>query len=371
MAKKLAFDRWLFAVVVLLVGIGLVMVYSASAPMARAQGRTLNPFLLRQLAAAVVGFGVMFVVMHVDYRQWRRRSVVAALLALVVTLLVVVLFGPQLNATRRWLFIAGVSIQPSELAKLALVPFVAFLLDRAYHPEREDSGPRAVNRRETLLPIGLATAVVAGLIVLQPDLGTAVLILATVGTLLFLGGLAWRYLIVGGAILLPLGALLVWIAPYRRARLFAFLDPERDPLGSGFQALQSLIAIGSGGLAGRGPGDSIQKLYFLPYPHSDFIFAIVAEELGFIGSLVLVGLFAMLFWRGVRAGLHAPDPFGRFLGWGFASMLTLQALINLSVALALLPTKGIPLPFLSYGGSSLVVSLAACGVLLNVSQHGG
>jgi len=154
-------------------------------------------------------------------------------------------------------------------------------------------------------------------------------------------------------------------------RLFSFLDPERDPLGSGFQALQSLIAVGSGGLVGLGPGESVQKLYFLPYPHSDFIFSIVAEELGLLGALALLVLFALLFWRGVRAGSKAPDPFGRFLGWGFASMLALQALINISVALALLPTKGIPLPFISYGGSSLVVSLAACGVLLNVSQHDG
>jgi cell division protein FtsW len=361
-AKKLAFDRVLFTVVVLLVLLGLVMVYSASAPMARAQGRALNPFLLRQMVAALVGFAAMAVAMHVDYRHLKRRGVVAAMLATVVALLVLVLFGPELNATRRWLFVAGVSIQPAELAKLALVPFVAYHLDR---------GLERVNRRELLLPVGLATGAIAGLVILQPDLGTAVLIVATVATLLFLGGLAWRYILLGLAAALPAGALLIWMAPYRRARLFAFLDPEKDPLGSGFQALQSLIAIGSGGVTGLGPGESVQKLYFLPYPHSDFIFAIVAEELGMLGAIVLVGLFALLFWRGVRAGLRAPDPFGKFLGWGFASMLVLQALINISVALALLPTKGIPLPFLSYGGSSLVVSLAACGVLLNVSQHGG
>ena len=362
MAKKLAFDRLLFTVVVLLVGIGLVMVYSASAPMARAQGHAVNPFLVRQLAAAAIGFGAMFAVMHLDYRLLKRPAVVGALLAGVFALLVLVLFGPQLNATRRWLFVGGVSIQPSELAKLALIPFVAYQLDRA----RE-----RVNRRETLLPVGLVTGAVAGLVVLQPDLGTAVLLVLTVGTLLFLGGLAWRYVLAGAALGLPVAALLVWAEPYRRARLFSFLDPERDPLGSGFQALQSLIAVGSGGLGGLGPGESVQKLYFLPYPHSDFIYSIVAEELGLVGALVVLGLFAILFWRGARAGLKAPDPFGRYLGWGFVALLALQAMINISVALALLPTKGIPLPFLSYGGSSLVVSLTACGVLLNVSQHGG
>jgi cell division protein FtsW len=371
MARKLAFDRVLFTVVVLLVLLGLVMVYSASAPMVRAQGRAFNPFLVRQLLAAAIGFAAMFAVMHLDYRRLKRRGVALGLLAGVLALLVLVLFGPELNSTRRWLFVAGVSVQPAELAKLAVVPFVAYLLDRAYHPEREERGAAAVNRRETLLPVALATGAVAGLVVLQPDLGTAVMIVATVATMLFLAGLAWRYIVVAGALLVPLAAALVWSAPYRRARLFAFLDPDRDPLGSGFQALQSLIAVGSGGVTGLGPGESVQKLYFLPYPHSDFIFSIVAEELGLIGALALVALFAVLFWRGARAGWRAPDPFGRFLGWGFAAMLALQALVNVSVAVALLPTKGIPLPFVSYGGSSLVVSLTACGVLLNVSQHDG
>jgi len=363
MAKKLAFDRVLFTVIVILVGIGLVMVYSASAPMARAQGRAINPFLVKQLASTFVGLAAMFVVMHVDYRRLRSPRVVYSLLLGVVGLLAAVLLvGPELNATRRWLFFGGVSVQPSELAKLAVVPFLAFQIDRKLD---------RVSSRELLAPVLLVTGLVAGLIVLEPDLGTAVLILLTVGTLLFLAGLSWRWLALGAGLALPALALLIYLEPYRRARLFAFLDPEKDPLGSGFQALQSLIAIGSGGLAGLGPGDSVQKLYFLPYPHSDFIFAIVGEELGFLGAMLVVALFGILFWRGVRAGWKAPDPFGRYLGWGFVAMLTLQALINVSVASALLPTKGIPLPFLSYGGSSMVVSLVACGVLLNVSQHDG
>jgi len=362
MAKKLAFDRILFTGVVLLVGLGLVMVYSASAPMARAQGQAVNPFLVRQFAAAALGFGAMFALMHVDYRRFKDRRLLYPLLAGAVTLLVVVLFGPELNATRRWLFVGGVSVQPSELAKLALVLFVAYHLDR-----KRDR----INSRELLMPVAVATLVVAGLVVLEPDLGTAVMLAATAGMMLFLAGLSWRFLAVGGALVVPLGALLVYLEPYRRARLFAFLDPERDPLGSGFQALQSLIAIGSGGVVGLGPGNSVQKLYFLPYPHSDFIFAIIAEELGMIGAVVVVALFGLLLWRGARAGLHAPDPFGRSLAWGFTALICVQALLNISVAVALLPTKGIPLPFLSYGGSSMAVSLAACGLILNVSQHGG
>ena len=362
MAKKLAFDRVLFTTVVLLVGLGLVMVYSASAPMARAKSAAINPFFVRQLAAAALGFAVMFALMHLDYRRLRQPAVAWTLFGGAIGLLVLVLFAPELNATRRWLFVAGVSVQPSEIAKIALVVFLAFLIERNLD---------RVSTRELLVPAGVATGLAAGLVVVEPDLGSAALLVATAGTMLFLAGLSWRIVALSVLAAAPALLALVFAAPYRRARLLAFLDPDKDPLGSGFQALQSLIAIGSGGLAGLGPGDSIQKLYFLPYPHSDFIFAIVAEELGMIGALAVVALFALLLWRGLRAGWLAPDPFGRFLGFGCVALIGLQALINVSVAIALLPTKGIPLPFLSYGGSSMVVSLAACGLILNVSQHGG
>jgi cell division protein FtsW len=361
MAKKLTYDKVLFTTVTLLVGLGLVMVYSASAALARGRGATVNSFLVKQAVAAALGFLVMALLMHVDYRKLRDRRVVYALVFGVLVLLVLVLFSPQLNATRRWFFVAGISVQPSELSKLALVPFLAFFIDR-----RKD----AVNTREVLLPAAIVTGLLAGLILLQPDLGTAVLLVITAALMLFLAGLSWRFVAAGAAIALPVLYLLVISVPYRRARLFAFLDPERDPLGSGFQAMQSLIAVGSGGLFGLGPGNSLQKLYFLPHPESDFVYAIVAEELGLIGALAVVALFAVVLWRGLRAGWRSPDPFGRYLAWGFSSMLVVQAFINISVALALLPTKGIPLPFLSYGGSSLVVTMAICGVLLSVSQHG-
>ncbi|MBP7588251.1 MAG: FtsW/RodA/SpoVE family cell cycle protein, partial [Thermoanaerobaculia bacterium] len=259
MAKKLAYDRVLFTTVMLLVGLGLVMVYSASAAVARGRGAAVNPFLVRQAAAAVLGFVVMAVVMHIDYRKLRDRRVVYALVAGVLFLLVAVLFSPQLNATRRWFFIAGISVQPSELSKLALVPFLAFFIDR-----RKD----AVNTREVLLPAAIVTGLLAGLILLQPDLGTAVLLALTAGTMLFLAGLSWRFVVAAAATALPVLYLLVISVPYRRARLFTFLEPERDPLGAGFQAMQSLIAVGSGGLFGLGPGNSLQKLYFLPHPES-------------------------------------------------------------------------------------------------------
>ncbi len=361
MAKKLAFDKVLFTVVVLLAGFGLVMVYSASAALARDRAAGINPFLLKQSFAAVLGFGAMVIAMHFDYRKLKNPAILYGILLGMVFLLVAVLFSGQLNGTRRWFFLGGLSLQPSELAKLALVPFIADQIARKLD---------RVNRLDLLLPCFGATALFAGLILCQPDLGTAVLLSATVFLLLFLAGLSWRYVVGALLVIAPVLYFLVISVPYRRARLFAFLDPEKDPLGSGFQALQSLIAIGSGGPFGLGAGQSLQKLYFLPHPESDFIYAIIAEELGMIGAIAVLGMFGVLAWRGFKAGVEAPDEFGRYLAWGFAGILVLQALLNVSVAVALLPTKGIPLPFISYGGSSLVVTMTACGVLLNVSQHG-
>ena len=359
MAKKLAFDKVLFTTVVLLMFFGLVMVYSASA--AFSGGDAMNHFLVKQSVAAGLGLVLMAWLMHVDYRRLRSPLVIYTLVGGCLVLLVAVLFAPQLNATRRWFFVGGVSVQPSELAKLALIPFLAYLIEK-----KEER----VNELSFLVPAGLFTALMATLILLEPDMGTAVLLGATFFLMIFLAGLSWRYILAALAVVPPLLGFLVMMAPYRRQRLFTFLDPEKDPLGSGFQALQSLIAVGSGGVFGLGPGKSVQKLFFLPHPESDFIFSIVAEELGMIGALLLVGGFAMLAWRGLRAGAKAPDVFGRYLGWGLTGVLVMQALINVSVTIALLPTKGIPLPFISYGGSSLVVTLCICGVLLNISQHG-
>ena len=360
MAKKLAFDKVLFTTVILLVGLGLISVFSASAAFARDHGSGLNMFLVKQSVNAVVGLVAMWVLMHVDYRHYRRRRVLYPVIVGVLALLVVNLFGPELNNTRRWLFIGGLSIQPSELAKLAMIAFVAFQIER--NEDRES--------RDLVIPVCLLLGLMASLILMQPDLGTAVLLCGATAFMLFLAGVRWSYFLGGALALLPALWLAVYSVPYRRQRLLAFLNPDLEPLRSGYQARQSLIAVGSGGLLGRGLGESLQKLYFLPYPHSDFIYSIISEELGLLGAVGVLLLFAVLFWRGIRAGMKAPDSFGRYLAWGIAGLITLQALIHISVALALMPTKGIPLPFISYGGSSLVVCLAASGVLLNVSQHG-
>ena len=310
--------------------------------------------------AAAVGTGAMLLVMYLDYRVLRRPTVVYTLVVGVLILLVMVLFAPALNNTRRWLFIGPVSIQPSELAKLALVPFIAYQI----YKKRD-----RLNHWSVLVPCSFVTALMVTLIYMGRDLGTAVLLTVPAFTLVFLAGVSWQLLATGGLALMPVLIGTVLLTPYRLKRWMAFLDPEADPLGNGFQVLQSLIAIGSGGLAGLGPGNSVQKLHFLPSPHADFLFAIVAEELGFLGASVVIALFLLILWRGVVAGLRAPDELGRFLAWGFTAALVVQAMVHISVALGLLPTTGVPLPFLSHGGSSMVTSLVAAGVILNVSQH--
>ncbi|MDX1998733.1 MAG: putative peptidoglycan glycosyltransferase FtsW [Thermoanaerobaculia bacterium] len=360
MAKKLAFDPVLFGTVALLVLSGLVMVYSTSAPLARETGLFGNPLLFKQTVAALIGFGLMFVAMHFDYRRLREPAVIYTLVGGVVLVLVAVLFGPERNNTHRWFYVAGFSLQPAEFAKLALIPYIAYQIERK---------PEFVDRQEVLIPVLGVTGLVVGLILLQPDFGTSVLLIVAVGLVLFLAGLGWKYLALVTGIALPVLALVALSAPYRVRRLLAFRNPEADPLGDGFQALQSLIAVGSGGLFGRAEG-SVQKLHFLPLSHSDYIFAIVCEELGFLGAITLLTLFSLLLWRGIKAGLGAPDLLGRYLAWGFTGLLVVQALMHISVSLAIAPTKGIPLPFISYGGTSLMASLAACGVVLNVSQHG-
>jgi cell division protein FtsW len=360
-AKKLFFDKLLFTTVLALVGFGLVMVYSASAAIARESGSAWNPFLVKQAVAAVVGVGLMLLVMHVDYRRLRAPWVVYLLLLGSFALLVLVLFAPQLNQTHRWLFVGGLSVQPSEVAKLALIVFLAYQLERK--PER-------VNQREVLVPVVGAAGLMALLVLLEPHFSAALVIAGVTCLLLFLGGLSWRTIGLALAVVVPLVALAAWLSPYRRERLLTFLDPERDPLGSGFQVVQSLIAVGSGGVLGHGLGHGAQKLYFLPYPHTDFIFSIVGEELGLVGALGLLALFAVVAWKGAQAGRHAPDAFGRYLAWGLTGLIVMQALVHCSVAVALFPPTGVPMPFLTYGGSALVTALVASGLVLNVSQHG-
>ncbi|HVR30902.1 MAG TPA: putative lipid II flippase FtsW [Thermoanaerobaculia bacterium] len=361
MAKKLAFDKVLFTVVMVLLAGGLVMVYSASTTGGSSVPVGAIHPLVRQLVAAALGLVAMGVAMQIDYRLLRRPLALYALVLGVLLLLVAVLFSPPVNASRRWIFIGGLSVQPSELAKIAVVLFLAYQIDKKWG---------RVNQPAVLVPCVSMTALAVVLVLLEPDLGTAGILVVIAGLLLFLAGLSWRFVAIAVGVALPALWFLIVRVPYRRERFFAFLEPEQDPLGSGFQVLQSMIAVGSGGPWGLGLGSSVQKLHFLPLAESDFIYSILAEELGLLGAFGVVVLFLVLFWRGLRAGTRAPDNFGRFLAWGLTSMIVFQALLNVSETTALVPTTGTTLPLISYGGSSLVTTLAACGLILNVSQHG-
>jgi cell division protein FtsW len=361
MAKKLKPDRVLFLVTLVLAGFGVAMVFSSSAIVAKERFGDPNYFLLKQLISATLGLAVMFVIMKVDYHIYRRPAIVFSALALVVALLVLVFFLAASANTHRWIQLSGFSVQPSELAKLVLILFLAYFLERRKGKVNDIAF--------TLIPIGVIVVLLAGLIMLQPDLGTAVALVITSAVLLFVAGLDLRWIAMSIIFAAPAIYLLVFRVAYRRQRILAFLNPWEEPLGRGFQIIQSLISIGGGGIAGLGFMEGKQKLFYLPEAHTDFIFAVIGEELGMIGTCGVLALFTIFMWRGLRASMHAPDLFGFYLALGITMMVSVQAYINMSVVLALLPTKGIPLPFLSYGGSSFVVMLAAVGILLNVSQQ--
>jgi cell division protein FtsW len=347
-----------------LVSIGVVMVYSASAIMAADRFHDPVHFLKKQGVWAGLGMIALFAGLRFDYRRLQR--LVAPLLVLSFVLLVLVLvppFGQEINGTRRWLRLGPVSFQPVELAKLSLLLYLASFLAR--RGEVVESFARG------LLPLLLMAGAMAGLTMLQPDMGNAVVLIVLTLALAYLGGArpAHMGLIAGAA--LPLAAVAIAMKPYRLRRVAAFLNPWNDPQNSGFQIIQSFLALGSGGWLGRGLGESKQKLFYLPESHTDFIFAIIGEELGAMGALVVVGLFAVLIWRGLRIGLRAPEPFGAYLALGLTVMLATQTLVNLGVVTGLLPTKGLPLPFISFGGSALTMTLFSTGILLNISQHTG
>jgi cell division protein FtsW len=361
MARTLKSDKLLFWATLLLVGAGVVMVYSASAVQAADRYRTPYFFLFKQLAWAIIGLVMLLGVMRVDYHTYRRPALIWSLLGVVVTgLLAVFLFAPR-NGTQRWLAIDIVTIQPSELAKLAVVFFTAALLERRMHRVNEPG--------YALLPIGIVTVGLAALILAEPDFGTAAVMVVVVTAIVFAAGLRYRYLLGTLLVLAPTALALIFVSDYRRHRLLAFFDPLRDPLNTGYQLLQSWIAVGSGGVLGRGLMAGVQKLFYIPEPHTDFIYAVIGEELGLVGTTLVLACFLVIAWRGLRAALLAPDRFGALLALGLTAMVVMQALVNICVVIGLLPTKGIPLPFVSFGGSSLVVNLVAMGILLNISQH--
>ena len=355
MRNRVGVDKTLLLLIFGLLSFGLVMVFSSSAV---ATGSSSTFF--RQVIVMALGLAVMLVTMRVDYRYFGSKPIILVLLAVTYILLLGALASPPINNANRWLVIGPFRAQPSELAKLVAILFTSYFFARY-----QDSEP---NRREAFTYCAILGSIL-GLILVQPDFGTAACIVFIAAVLLFLSGLRLHYF--GAALLasVPLFYLLVYRVPYRRERILAFLNPEADPLGTGYQVRQSLIAIGSGGAGGRGFAQGNQKLSFLPEAHNDFIFSIIGEELGLLGATVLVGLVLLFFWKGVKISLRSDSHFGSLVGLGIVVMIVTQALVNISVALGLLPTKGIPLPFISAGGSSLLVTLASAGILLNISAN--
>lgn len=371
MAKKLRIDWFLFAIAAGLALFGAVMVYSASAMISLKEtandpdGATQFQYFFKQFGFTAVGLAAMYAASRLDYRFYQQKWVVYGLLIVTAVLLLAVFAFPPINGARRWIRLPGMSFQPSEIAKIALPVFLAWFLTI-----REKS---IGDLRETVLPCLAVLAFLGGLIFLEPDLGTAIVLCAVFVAVYFAAGARLVHLATVAAALFAIGAAALVFAPWRFARLMAFFDPcsKENAAGAGYQVCQSLYAIGSGGIFGEGFAKGQQKLFYLPYPYSDFIFAVVGEELGLIGTMAVVLAFGLLLWRGARAAVLAPDRFGMLLGIGIITGITVQALFNISVVISILPAKGIPLPFISYGGSSIVITLFAVGVLLNISQHAG
>jgi len=380
MAQRLKTDWILFLTVVALVCFGVVMVYSASSIVAELKYHVSGTyFFLRQLGWAVVSFSILLYCMKRDYRRWNDARFAFAGLGIVLLLLLMVYFFD--SASHRWLKAGPFSLQPSELAKPALALFLAFYLSGRLG---------AINDKHTLRPIAVSVCAMA-LAVAVADLGTAVVLVATSMIVLFVAGLEARYLAICGVLGLLLGIGFVAMKPYRLARAIDFVDQNHkllaivDPHGQilkyskqttstsdpGYQQRQAKIAIGSGGLTGVGLMESKQKMLYLPEAHTDFIYGVVGEETGLLGSSFLLGGFLVVLWRGMRAYMRAPDEFGRYLALSVTVLVVVQALINISVVLDLVPNKGIPLPFISYGGSSLLSTLVSIGMLLSVSEHAG
>jgi cell division protein FtsW len=361
MARKLKSDKLLFTATLLLVCTSVVMVYSASAVIAAERYHVPYYFLFKQATWALLGLSLLPIVMRIDYRNYRQPAIIWTALAVVTVTLVAVLFGRPVKGATRWLELGGLGIQPSELAKIAVIIFTAALLERRMDRIDEVS--------YSLLPIGAVVGVVVGLILAEPDLGTAVSVLMIAAVMVFAAGISYRYILGLALAALPALYILLMTSDYRRRRVMAFLDPWSDPLGSGFQMIQSMIAVGTGGVFGRGLMGGVQKLFYLPEPHNDFIYSVIAEELGLLGATIVLACFGVIAWRGLRTAMRAPDRFGAFLAIGLTTMVTFQAFFNISVVLGMLPTKGIPLPFVSAGGSSLLINMIGMAILLNVSQH--
>jgi cell division protein FtsW len=360
--KRRSYDHWLLLTASLLAFAGLFMVGSASHYIAMSLGKDPAYFLIRHGAFLVAGLATMAGAMALPLERLDRPRVVAAFLGASLVLLLLVLAMPAAGGAHRWFRLGPLGFQPSELAKIATVLFLAYVLSRRSVDEVNDF-------RTTLGPVVALVGATVFLIVIEPDLGSAVMVLVAASVMLFVAGLRFRYLGAAAGLGILFVGLAILAQPYRMERIKAFLNPGSDPQGTGFQLAQSRLAVGSGGLSGVGFGLGQQKAYYLPAPHTDFIFSVVGEEFGLIGTLALLIAAGLIAWRGLRATVKAPHRFAYYVALGGTMLIVLQALIHMGVCVGLLPTKGLPFPLLSYGGSSLIASFAVIGLILNVSQH--
>lgn len=362
MAKRVGIDKWLFFTTLVLVVTGLVMVFSASAVVDQEKYHSAYTFILTQAVWAAIGVLAMLVLMHVDVSRYKSPRFIYPALAITTVLLVLVFLMPGSHHTHRWIrFGSFFTLQPSEIAKPVLVLFLAWFLQTRLGAMRD--------WKQTLVPSALIPMLFIVLVAAQPDLGTALVLAGVTAMIFVLAGMDWKILLGAVAAALPALAALLLMVPWRRARMLVFLHPELDPQGPGYHIYQSLIAVGTGGLTGRGYMEGMQKLFYLPEAATDFIFANIAEELGFIGAMLIVLLFAMFGVRGLRTAFRCNDPFARLVAFGITTSILLQAFFNISVVLSLVPNKGIPLPLISHGGTSLFCTLASIGVLLNISRQ--
>ncbi|MBK6751727.1 MAG: putative lipid II flippase FtsW [Acidobacteria bacterium] len=365
MTKELRTDWFMFVIAAGLALFGALMVYSASAMMAMKESGESSQYtyFVKQSIFVIVGLAAMFVVSRIDYHVFENKWVIIGILAITSIALLAVFAFPPINGAQRWIRFGGFSFQPSELAKIALPMFLAWFLTK-----NEDS---VTEVKSTVLPALGGFGLLAGLVMLEKDLGTTIVLCAIFSAVYFTAGARLMHIGTVAAGLVVIGAGAIFFAPWRVARIMAFLDPYKYSDDEAYQVVQSLYAIGSGGIFGEGFAKGTQKLFYLPYPYSDFIFSVVGEELGLVGTMAVVVVFGLLLWRGARAALMAPDRFGTLLGIGLITGIIAQALFNISVVISILPAKGIPLPFISYGGSSVLITLIGVGILLSISRHAG
>lgn len=362
MRARPASDLWILFATVALLALGVIMVHSASTVLSTEHQHDPFYYFKRQVMWAGLGLTLMFLVSRVDYRVFEKHARTIMLLCLVFLAVVLIPhIGTVRGGSRAWLGIGTFGIQPSEFAKFGLIIFLSWHLSR--------SPDRMLSFRHGLLPTLLLMSLVVGLLMLEPDLGQSAVIGGATMLMVFVAGARARHLWgLAGAGLLAFSAMIA-AAPYRLERVVSFLDPWKDPKGTGYHIIMSLLAVGRGGLLGVGLGGSTQKHLYLPEPQTDFIFAILTEELGLLGAAVTIALFGILLWRGMRAAMRAPDRFGSYLAAGLTGVIAVQVLINIGVVTGVLPVTGITLPFLSYGGSSLTLMLTAVGILLSVSRR--